>query len=59
LGMRIVTALIRQIGGRLDILPVAKGTTFLVTVRGSRHDIPEHAEAPSAGSGIETGENAA
>jgi PAS domain S-box-containing protein len=58
LGMRIVTALIRQIGGRLEILPEAKGTTFRVTVRDSRHDIPEHAEVPS-GSGIETGENAA
>jgi len=58
LGMRIITALIRQIGGRLDILPEAKGTTFRVTVRGSQHDIPEQAEAPS-GSGIETGENAA
>jgi len=56
LGMRIVTALIRQIGGRLDILPEAKGTTFRVTVRGSQHDIPEQAEAPS---GITNGENAA
>jgi two-component sensor histidine kinase len=56
LGMRIVTALIRQIGGRLDILPVAKGTTFRVTVRGGQHDIPEEADAPS---GNTNGENAA
>ena len=56
LGMRIVTALIRQIGGRLDILPEAKGTTFRVTVRGNQHDTSEQAEAPS---GITNGENAA
>jgi PAS domain S-box-containing protein len=58
LGMRIVTALTRQIGARLDILPAEKGTTFRVTVSGSEHDVSKQADAPS-GSGIETGENAA
>jgi PAS domain S-box-containing protein len=56
LGMRIVTALIRQIGGRLDILTADRGTTFRVTVRGTQHGLPEQADAPS---GTATGENAA
>jgi PAS domain S-box-containing protein len=56
LGMRIVTALTRQLGGRLDILPTVKGTTFRVTVRDGQHDIPKHAEAPS---GVASGEDAA
>jgi len=46
LGMRIVTALIRQIGGRLDIPPTAKGTTFSVTVRCSQHDLQKPVDPP-------------
>ncbi|UEM23705.1 PAS domain S-box protein [Skermanella mucosa] len=37
LGMRIVTALTRQIGGTLEIPPVARGTTFRITVSGHQH----------------------
>jgi PAS domain S-box-containing protein len=55
LGMRIITALTRQIGGKLDIAPRSKGTTFSVTV-GSRPDIPEQDQALS---GAAAGENAA
>lgn len=35
--MRIVTALTRQIGGTLEIPPVARGTTFRITVSGHQH----------------------
>ena len=38
LGMRIITALTRQIGGTMEILPAPKGTTFRLTVRGSQND---------------------
>jgi PAS domain S-box-containing protein len=53
LGMRIVTALTRQLGGKLDILPAAKGTTFRVTVSGNQHDVSRQADVPT------NGENAA
>jgi PAS domain S-box-containing protein len=55
LGMRIITALTRQIGGKLDIAPRSKGTTFSVTV-GSRPDIPKQDQALSSAA---AGENAA
>ena len=37
LGMRIVTALTRQIGGTMEIPPVARGATFRITVSGHQH----------------------
>ncbi|WP_158045316.1 sensor histidine kinase [Skermanella pratensis] len=37
LGMRIVTALTRQIGGMMEILPVARGTNFRITVSSRQH----------------------
>jgi PAS domain S-box-containing protein len=56
LGMRIVTALTRQLGGKLEMLPASKGTTFRVMVQGSRHGTPQQADAsPDQASG----ENAA
>jgi PAS domain S-box-containing protein len=55
LGMRIVTALTRQLGGKLDILPAAKGTTFRVTVGGNQHDVPQQTDVPP----VTSGENAA
>jgi PAS domain S-box-containing protein len=57
LGMRIVTALTRQLGGKLDVLPAAKGTTFRVTVGGNQHDVPRQTDVPPPG--VTSGENAA
>lgn len=37
LGMRIVTALTRQIGGTMEIPPVTRGTTFRITVSSHQH----------------------
>ncbi|UEM06282.1 PAS domain S-box protein [Skermanella rosea] len=37
LGMRIVTALTRQIGGMMEIPPVDRGATFRITVSGHQH----------------------
>ncbi|MGF7206367.1 PAS domain S-box-containing protein [Skermanella aerolata] len=56
LGMRIVTALTRQLGGKLEMLPASKGTTFRVTVRGSRNGAPQQTDASTDRA---NGENAA
>jgi len=42
LGMRIITALTRQIGGRMEILPTPKGTTFRITVCEDLHTCVGH-----------------
>jgi PAS domain S-box-containing protein len=53
LGMRIVTALTRQIGGTMEILPVPTGTTFRLTVHSNQHS---RVEQNNEASGIEKGE---
>jgi two-component sensor histidine kinase len=48
LGMRLVTGLAAQIGGQLEILPSAEGTTFrILALLAEQHD-PDDAEPATA-----------
>jgi two-component sensor histidine kinase len=51
LGMRIITALTRQIGGRMEILPTPKGTTFRITVCDDHHTCIGHDDTSPTSSG--------